>query len=510
MFYGDSLITPAISVLSAVEGLEVEAHALKPFVIPITLLILVGLFAVQRQGTGVVGKVFGPVMLLWFLVIGLAGLWQVLQQPQVLAALDPRRAAGFLLTHHAQSLAVLGAVFLAFTGGEALYADMGHFGARPIRLAWMFLALPGLALNYFGQGALVLANPAAVDNPFFRMFPGWSVLPMVVLAAMATVIASQAVISGAFSLTAQAMRMGYLPRMRVVQTSGEAIGQIYVPTVNWLLMAGVLALVLGFRSSSALSAAYGIAVSVTMVTTTLLAGVVAFKLWHWNRVAVVLGVLAFAAVDLGFVAANSLKIHEGGWLTLAVAAFALLIFTTWAKGRRLGMAAAAAQQVPLEPFVASLALGMPHRVHGTAVFLNPDIDAVPHALLHNLKHNQVLHEQVILLRVEACDTPRVDARQRIEARFLGHGLWAMTARHGFMERAHVPEFIRILAYQKTLAIESTSTSYFVSRATLGDKPLPGMNPLRRALFAWMQRNAGRASDYFGIPGNSLVELGQRT
>ncbi|MDR6855494.1 potassium transporter Kup [Variovorax guangxiensis] len=510
MFYGDSLITPAISVLSAVEGLEVEAHALKPFVIPITLLILVGLFAVQRQGTGVVGKVFGPVMLLWFLVIGLAGLWQVLQQPQVLAALNPRRAAGFLLTHHAQSLAVLGAVFLAFTGGEALYADMGHFGARPIRLAWMFLALPGLALNYFGQGALVLANPAAVDNPFFRMFPGWSVLPMVVLAAMATVIASQAVISGAFSLTAQAMRMGYLPRMRVVQTSGEAIGQIYVPSVNWLLMAGVLALVLGFRSSSALSAAYGIAVAVTMVTTTLLAGVVAFKLWHWNRVAVVVGVLAFAAVDLGFVVANSLKIHEGGWLTLAVAAFALLIFTTWAKGRRLGLAAAAAQQVPLEPFVESLALSMPHRVHGTAVFLNPDIDAVPHALLHNLKHNQVLHEQVILLRVEARDTPRVDARQRIEARFMGHGIWAMTARHGFMERANVPEFIRILAYQQTLAIESMSTSYFVSRATLGDRTLPGMNPVRRALFAWMQRNAGRASDYFGIPGNSLVELGQRT
>ncbi len=510
MFYGDSLITPAISVLSAVEGLEVQAHGLKPFVIPVTVVILVGLFAVQRQGTGAVGKVFGPVMLLWFLVLGLAGLWQMLQQPQVLAALDPRRAAEFLLTHRAQSLAVLGAVFLAFTGGEALYADMGHFGARPIRLAWMFVALPGLVLNYFGQGALVLADPAAVDNPFFRMFPAWGVLPMVLLAAMATVIASQAVISGAFSLSAQAMRMGYLPRMRVVQTSGEAIGQIYVPPVNWLLMVGVLALVLGFRSSSALSAAYGIAVSITMVSTTLLAGVVAFKLWHWNRVEVVLGVLAFAAVDLGFVLANSLKIHEGGWLTLAVAAFALLIFTTWAKGRRLGLAAAAAQRVALEPFVESLARSMPHRVRGTAVFLNPDIDSVPHALLHNLKHNQVLHEQVILLRVEACDTPRIDARERIEARFVGHGIWAVTARHGFMERADVPEFIRIVAYQKALAIESMSTSYFVSRATLGDKPLSGMNPLRRALFAWMQRNAGRASDYFNIPGNSLVELGQRT
>jgi len=510
MFYGDSLITPAISVLSAVEGLEVQAHGLKPFVIPITIAILIGLFAVQRKGTGVVGKVFGPVMLLWFAVLAVAGLWQVLQQPQVLAALDPRYAVGFLLTHRAQSLAVLGAVFLAFTGGEALYADMGHFGARPIRLAWLFIAMPGLVLNYFGQGALVLANPAAIDNPFFRLFPAWGVVPMVVLAAMATVIASQAVISGAFSLTAQAMRMGYLPRMRVVQTSGEAIGQIYVPAVNWLLMAGVLLLVLGFRTSSALSAAYGIAVSITMVSTTLLAGIVAFKLWRWNRVAVVIGVLAFAVVDLTFVFANSLKVAEGGWLTLVVAVLVMVLFTTWAKGRRLGLEAAAAQSMPLTPFVESLAAHMPHRVRGTAVFLNADAESVPHALLHNLKHNQVLHEQVIVLHVLACDTPRVDARRRIDARSLGHGVWVVTARHGFVERPNVPEFIRILAYQQTLACESMSTSYFVSRASLGDKPLPGLNPLRQALFGWLQRNAGRASDYFEIPGNRLVELGQRT
>ncbi|WP_436313430.1 potassium transporter Kup [Variovorax sp. LjRoot84] len=510
MFYGDCLITPAISVLSAVEGLEVQAHGLKPFVIPITIAILVGLFWVQRKGTGVVGKVFGPVMLLWFAVLAAAGLWQVLQQPQVLAALDPRHAIGFLVSHRAQSLAVLGAVFLAFTGGEALYADMGHFGARPIRLAWLFIAMPGLVLNYFGQGALVLANPAAIDNPFFRLFPAWGVLPMVVLAAMATVIASQAVISGAFSLTTQAMRMGYLPRMRVVQTSGESIGQVYVPVVNWLLMAGVLLLVLGFRTSSALSAAYGIAVSITMVTTTLLAGVVAYRLWRWNRVAVVVGVLAFAVIDITFVVANSLKVFDGGWLTLAVAVLVMVLFTTWAKGRRLGLEAAAAQSMPLEPFVESLAANMPHRVRGTAVCLNSDADAVPHALLHNLKHNQVLHEQVIVLRVLACHTPRVDARQRIEARSLGHGVWVVTARHGFMERPDVPEFIRILAYQQGLACESMSTSYFVSRASLGDKPLPGMNPVRRALFGWLQRNAGRASDYFEIPGNRLVELGQRT
>ncbi len=510
MFYGDSLITPAITVLSAVEGLEVEAPALQPYVIPITIVILIGLFAVQRMGTGVVGKVFGPVMLLWFAVLGLTGLWQVLQQPQVLAALDPRHALGFLSAHRAQAMSVMGAVFLAFTGGEALYADMGHFGARPIRLAWTFVALPGLVLNYFGQGALVLANPAAIDNPFFRLFPSWAVLPMVLLAAMASVIASQAVISGAFSLTAQAMRMGYLPRMRIVQTSGEAIGQIYVPAINWLLMVGVLLLVLGFRSSSALSAAYGIAVSITMVTTTLLAGIVAYKLWHWNRIAVGLGVVAFAAVDVTFVAANSLKIADGGWLTLAVAVLTMVVFTTWAKGRRLGLAAAAGQRLPLAEFVASLGAHMPHRVSGTSVFLDADVAAVPHALLHNLKHNQVLHEQVIVLQVLPCSTPRVDARQRIEATALPHGVWAVTARHGFMERPNVPEFVRVLAYQQGLSCPAMSTSYFVSRASLGYARLRGMNPARGALFGWLQRNAGRASDYFELPENRLVEMGQRT
>jgi KUP system potassium uptake protein len=508
-FYGDSLITPAISILSAVEGLEVQAPGLQPFVIPITVAILIGFFAVQRKGTGAVGKIFGPVMLLWFVVIGAGGLWQVMLQPQVLAALDPRRAIGFLIIHHAQSLAVLGAVFLAFTGGEALYADMGHFGPRPIRLAWLFIALPALALNYFGQGALVLGNPAAIDNPFFRLFPAWSVVPMVILAAMATVIASQAVVSGAFSITAQAMRMGYLPRMRIVQTSGDAIGQIYLPTVNWLLMIGVLLLVLGFRSSDALSAAYGIAVSITMVTTTLLTGLVAWRLWRWNPAAVLIGVLVFAVVDVTFVVANSLKILQGGWLTLAVAAFMMVLFTTWAKGRRLGLEATAAERLPLVPFIHSLELNMPHRVRGTAVFLNADADAVPHALLHNLKHNQVLHEQVIVLRVLACNTPRVDARQRIEAEFLGSGVWVVTARHGYMERPDVPEFVRILAYQKGLACESMSTSYFVSRSSVGNDLL-GMTTLRRAFFSWLQRNAGRASDYFEIPGNRLVELGQRT
>ena len=332
---------------------------------------------------------------------------------------------------------------------------------------------------------------------------------MVVLAAMATVIASQAVISGAFSLTAQAMRMGYLPRMRVVQTSGSAIGQIYVPAVNWTLMVGVLLLVAGFRSSGALSAAYGIAVSITMVTTTLLAGVVAWRLWRWPPLAVGLCVAAFAVVDLTFVLANSLKILDGGWLTLAVAGVVMLLFTTWAKGRRQGLAAVAAKALPLADFAESLAGHMPHRVRGTAVFLNSDAETVPHALLHNLKHNQVLHDVVIVLRVLPCDVPRVDAAQRIEAREIGHGLWVVIARHGFTERPNVPEFIRILAYQKGLDCGSMRTSYFVSRASVSGRNMLGMNPVRTAVFRWLQRNAGRASDYFELPENRLVEMGQR-
>ncbi|MBO9512667.1 MAG: potassium transporter Kup [Variovorax sp.] len=510
MFYGDSLITPAISVLSAVEGLEVQAPALQPAVLPVTVTILVALFWIQRRGTHVVGRIFGPVMLLWFVVLALGGLAQIAREPQVVQALDPRHALRFLFTHRYQALPVLGAVFLAFTGGEALYADMGHFGARPIRLAWLFIALPALVLNYFGQGALVLADPAAADNPFFRLYPPWSVMPMIVLAALATVIASQAVISGAFSITAQAMRLGYLPRMRIVQTSGEAIGQIYVPTVNWLLMTGVILIVLGFRSSSALSAAYGIAVSVTMVTTTLLAGIVAFGLWKWNRTAIVVGVAAFAAVDLGFVAANSFKVLEGGWLTLGVAAVVMVIFTTWSKGRELGLAVAAAERLPLDSFIESLALHMPHRVRGTAVFPNADVESAPFALLHNLKHNQVLHDRVVVVKVESCDTPRVDARQRIEAHECGHGIWTMVARHGFMERPDLPEYMRIFAYQNALAVEAMTTSYFVTRASVSPGHMPRMNPLRQALFAWLQRNAGRASDYFQLPDNRVVEMGQRT
>ena len=509
MFYGDSLITLAISVLSAVEGLNVATPVFEPYVIPLTLAILVGLFLVQRFGTGAVGQVFGPVMLVWFGALAVLGVHHIGQQPQVLQALDPAWAVRFIGMHPAQSLAVLGSVFLAVTGAEALYADMGHFGARAIRQAWFFVALPALVLNYFGQGALVLRDPAAIDNPFYRLLPAWGVVPMVVLASVATVIASQAVISGAFSLTAQAIRMGYLPRLRIVQTSGEAMGQIYLPVVNWLLVLGVVALVLGFRNSSALSSAYGIAVSVTMVTTTFLATLVARHLWHWNRWAVAAGTVLFLGIDLLFLLANSLKIADGGWLPLAVAALTLGLFTTWSRGRRMVHDLALAEQVELAPFVDVLLRDPPHRVRGTAVFLTADPDYVPHALLHNLKHNQVLHQRVVILRVEGTDTPRVDAAHRLAVTELPGGFWKIVVRHGFMEAPDVPEFMKLLSYQRGIPLESMSTSYFVSRETIAAGHLRAMSRPRQAVFAWLHRNASRASDWFRLPPNRVVEFGRR-
>jgi KUP system potassium uptake protein len=509
MFYGDSIITPAISVLSAVEGLNVATPFFEPYVIPLTLVILVGLFVVQKFGTGAVGKVFGPVMLLWFATLAVLGVQHIAQDPQVLLALDPAWAARFMAAHAGASLVVLGSVFLAVTGGEALYADMGHFGARAIRQAWFFVALPALVLNYFGQGALVLRDPAAVDNPFYRMLPAWGVVPMVLLAAIATVIASQAVISGAFSLTAQSMRMGYLPRLRIVQTSGETMGQIYMPAVNWLLMLGVVALVLGFRGSSALSSAYGIAVSVTMVTTTVLAAMVARRLWNWPRALVALGSLVFLALDLMFLVANSLKIADGGWLPLLVAAVVMFLFTTWSKGRTLVHGMADADRVELAPFVQSLLQDPPHRVKGTAVFLTADPEFVPHALLHNLKHNQVLHQRVIVLQVQPMDVPRVDAAQRVSATELGGGFWKLTVRHGFMEVPDVPEFLKVFSYQKGIGIEAMTTSYFVSRETVATGHLRAMTRARQAVFVWLHRNSSRSSDYFCLPPNRVVEFGRR-
>jgi KUP system potassium uptake protein len=364
-------------------------------------------------------------------------------------------------------------------------------------------------LNYFGQGALVLQDPTAIDNPFYRMVPDWAVLPMVVLASVATIIASQAVISGAFSITAQAMRMGYLPRLKLLQTSGEAMGQIYLPAVNWLSLAGVIVLVTGFGSASALSSAYGIAVSVTMVTTTLLAIVVALRLWRWPLPWVAAGAGVLLAVDLLFLVANTRKITDGGWLPLLVAAIVLLVFTTWARGRAAIRRAAMADRVDLQAFIGSLAAHPPHRVKGTAVFLSSAPDAVPHALLHNLKHNQVLHEHVIVLQVEACDTPRASAAERIQAEPLPLGFWRVTARHGFMEASDVPEFIRIFSYQKAVPAETMKLSYFTSRESVGHERIAGMGWFTQGLFRWLHRNAGRPSDYFYLPADRVVELGRR-
>ncbi|MRD48030.1 potassium transporter Kup [Caenimonas koreensis DSM 17982] len=509
MFYGDSLITPAISVLSAVEGLNVATPLFNAYVLPLTLVILVALFAAQRLGTGAVGKVFGPIMLLWFATLAWLGVQHIADDPRVLQALNPLWAAQFLASHPAQSLAVLGSVFLAVTGGEALYADMGHFGARAIRQAWFFVALPALVLNYFGQGALVLSDPTAIDNPFFRMVPAWGVIPMVILSALATVIASQAVISGAYSLTAQAMRMGYLPRLRIVQTSGQAMGQIYMPAVNWLLAIGVVALVLSFKNSSALSAAYGIAVSVTMVTTTVLAALVALRVWRWNAVLVIMGAAVLLGIDTLFLAANSLKIAEGGWLPLAVAAVVLVLFTTWARGRSLVHELAMAGRIEMRPFVQSLLADAPHRVKGTAVFLTAEPEFVPHALLHNLKHNQVMHQRNIVLQVVGVDSPRVDSAHRFDVADLGADFWQVTLRHGFMETPDVPEMMKVLSYQRGIPLETMTTTYFVSRETVATGHLKRMTLARQALFAWMHRNSSRSSDYFHLPPNRVVEFGRR-
>ncbi|MBC7602095.1 MAG: potassium transporter Kup, partial [Ramlibacter sp.] len=509
MFYGDSLITPAISVLSAVEGLKVATPVFEPYIVPLTLIILAGLFLVQRLGTGAVGKVFGPIMMLWFVTLAVLGVQHIADDPRVLQALNPWWAAQFLASHPHQSLAVLGSVFLAVTGGEALYADMGHFGARPIRQAWFFVALPSLVLNYFGQGALVLHDPTAIDNPFFRLVPAWGVIPMVVLSAMATVIASQAVISGAYSLTAQAMRMGYLPRLRIVQTSGQTMGQIYMPAVNWLLAVGVGALVLGFRSSSALSSAYGIAVSVTMVTTTVLAAIVALRLWKWNTWLVAAGAGVLLLIDTLFLVANSLKIADGGWLPLAVAAVVLVLFTTWARGRTLVHELSIVDRIELRPFVQSLLADPPHRVSGTAIFLTSEPEFVPHALMHNLKHNQVIHQRILILQVVPIDSPRVDAASRFDVAELGGGFWQVSLRHGFMETPDVPELMKVLSYQQGIALEAMTTSYFVSRETVATGHLHSMTRLRQALFAWMHRNSSRSSDYFHLPPNRVVEFGRR-
>ena len=507
MFYGDSVITPAISVLSAVEGLEVVSPQFTSWVIPLTLTILVALFAVQRTGTARVGSVFGPIMLLWFVSIGGLGALQIARHPGVLAALSPLHAASFFVIHPAATLTVMASVFLALTGAEALYADMGHFGRRPIQVAWFWLVMPCLVLNYFGQGSLVLESPGAIRNPFFLLAPEWLQLPLVFLATAATVIASQAVISGAFSITSQAIKLGYLPRMDILYTSETAAGQIYVPAVNWLLLLLVGALVLGFGSSSSLAAAYGIAVASTMVITTLGVSVIARNRWDWEPWKLALIVMPLLLLDMLFLVANSAKIVHGGWLPLAFGAILFFFFSTWKRGRGLVNYERDRAGLRLEPFLQALSIDPPQRVEGTAVFMSGGIDEVPHALLHNLKHNRVLHERVIFLTAVARDAPHVDPKDSAEIRALGGGCYYVKVFLGFKDSYDIAEIATTLSRHYGMEIDPNATSFFLSRETVVTGRRRGVAGWRDRLFSWMLRNAQPASDFFRIPPNRVIEIG---
>jgi KUP system potassium uptake protein len=507
LFYGDGIITPAISVLSAVEGLQVAAPSLQPYVQPATIGVLVALFLFQSHGTAKVGLIFGPIMLIWFGVLGLLGFLSVCQNPDVLHALNPAHGLHFFWEHGWHAFIALGAVVLALTGAEALYADMGHFGKRPIQAAWFSMILPALALNYFGQGALILRDPAAVLNPFYLLAPDWAMYPMIGLATAATVIASQAVISGAFSITSQAMQMDYIPRMQQIHTSDEAIGQIYVPSMNRLLLLLVICTVLGFGSSGNLAAAYGLAVTGTMMITTLLALVVALDSWRWPPMWTGLLVAVFLMVDGAFLGANLLKIPQGGWFPLIVGALLFLIMLTWRRGREVLTYHLQKAALSLTGFIADLALHPPlARVPGTAVYLSARNLSMPHALQINFKHNRVLHERIVLLTMATADIPFIPAAERIDMDKLEQGFYRVTARYGFMETPNVPEILN-LCRLKALDIDPHSASFFIGRETLIPSNKSDLNPLQEKIFLVLFRNASSPIQFFKIPSERVVELG---
>ncbi|MBK8065279.1 MAG: potassium transporter Kup [Betaproteobacteria bacterium] len=510
LFYGDAVITPAISVLSAVEGLEVGTAAFKPYVLPIAIGVIVGLFLMQRHGTAAVGLLFGPVTALWFLALGAVGLWGLAKTPEILMALNPAHALTYVSAHGFSSFVVLGAVVLAVTGGEALYADMGHFGKRPIRLAWFGLVLPALMLNYLGQGALLLRTPEAVSNPFYLQYPSWALYPMIGLATAATVIASQATISGAYSLTKQAMQLGYLPRMNVVQTSAKEIGQVYLPAVNWILLVVVLGAVLGFGSSSALASAYGLAVTGTMLVTTFLTFFVIRYSWGYPLWLCVAATGFFIVVDIAFFSASLLKFAEGGWFPVLLAGVVFTVMLTWRRGREILRRRLQDSAIPLEPFLKSLFEYPPLRVPGTAVFMIANAEAVPHALLHNLSHNKVLHERVVFLTVQIEDVPWVPFGERVAVESLGRDCWRMTVRFGFKNKPDVTQALE-LARAHGLEFEMLETSFFLSRETLIPvrDAADGMALWRERMFAALARNASSVTDYFNIPTNRVIELGTK-
>ena len=513
LFYGDSMITPAVSVLSAVEGLTTVNAGLQPFVVPIAIAILVGLFAIQARGTAKVGLLFGPVMLLYFGVIAVLGARHILDYPAVIPAmLNPLNAVYFFTTDFVRAFVAMGSVVLAVTGAEALYADMGHFGRRPIRASWLYFVLPALLLNYMGQGAMLLSSDSAtalaqVRDPFFYLAPDMLRLPLVLLATAAAIIASQAVISGAFSVTQQAIQLGFVPRLRITHTSEAAAGQIYIPIVNWALMTMVILLVLTFRSSSNLAAAYGIAVTGAMLIDTVLISVVLRQMWNWNRWLVIALLVVFFTVDGSYLGANLLKIPAGGWFPLLVGAIAFTFLTTWAKGRKLMIDRMNEASLPMEIFIKSAATSAA-RVPGTAVFMTSSASGVPHALLHNLKHNKVLHERVILLTVRIEDIPYVTAEKRLEQKDYGSGFYRVVLRYGFMEEVDVPS---ALAQLKGCGpqCKMMDTSFFLARQTLLASSRPGMAIWREKLFAWMLRNAESAMEFFKLPTNRVVELGSQ-
>ncbi len=506
LFYGDGIITPAISVLSAVEGLEVATPAFDPWIIPITLGILFGLFWVQRHGTGRVGGLFGPITTVWFIALALLGIVNIAHTPVVLSALSPHHALGFFVAQPTLAFFSMGAVFLAVTGAETLYADMGHFGAKPVRLAWLGLVLPALTLNYFGQGALLLSDPAAIAHPFYHMTPDWALYPMVILAGAATVIASQAVISGVYSITHQAIQLGYAPRMTVLHTSSSERGQIYLPGVNWGLFLAVVLLVLAFESSSRLAAAYGISVSGTMIITTVLVYVVARRVWGWSRLACRALFGAFLVVDLGFFAANLLKFADGGWFPLAFAAGVFLLMTTWKQGRALLKARRDRDSMPLDAFVQSMRGGSVPTVPGTAVFLTPNPEQVPHSLLHSLKHYKSLHERVVILCVRFTDEPYVPDAARVTVAHLGERYHRVDVRFGFMDRPDLTGALHRCS-ESGMACDMENTTFFLGRETMIPRRKSDMAWWREKLFIAMARNAGTMADYFGLPPNRIVELG---
>jgi KUP system potassium uptake protein len=508
LLYGDGMITPAVSVLGAIEGMNVATHLFEPYIVPIAIVILVALFMIQAKGTATVGGLFGPVMIVWFITIAALGIRWILRDLGVFASFDPRHAVTFFTSNGWHGFVVLGSVFLVVTGGEALYADMGHFGRRPIKLAWFGLVFPSLILNYLGQGALLLSNPSAATNPFYLLAPRWTLFPLVALATSAAIIASQALISGAYSLTRQAIQLGYSPRLNIEYTSERQQGQIYMPQINWLLMLATIGLVVGFKTSSALAAAYGMAVTSTMVITTLLTYLVARRSWGISRPIALSLAAFFLVLELAYFGANLIKIAHGGWFPLVIGAFIYTLLSTWKAGRRLLATRLQEKLYPFERFLNDIAADKPHRVPGTAVFMTSNLYGTPPTLLHNLAHNKVLHERVILLTVVTTGTPYVGENARLEVEALGQSFHRVTLRYGFMEEPDVPLALSS-AGDRVLPFDLGSTTFFVGLETLLSTRREGMPRWRERLFAVMSRNAARATSFFRIPPERVVELGMQ-